>query len=229
MVNKLKLFIIKYKNKIRRYFTSNISKKAFIARRVQFFGLDNIEIGDHCAIGENTTFTVNDRSTREVSLRIGANTYIGRNNFFSVGRGVEIGEYCMFGNNCSFVCGDHVFDSPLVPYLMSGTTLEKRIYIGVNCWLGINVTVVGNVKIGHGSIIGANTMVTKDLPPFCIFVGNPGRIIKRFDFEKKLWIKGEEVESNQYFDEKIYLAYLRSNYGSLLISYYSASSQFGDI
>lgn len=224
---RIKLWYSQIKGMYKR--SKRISKKSFIGDRVQFLGLDNIEIGDNCVIGENTTFTVNDRSTKNVTLKIGSNTYIGRNNFFTVGKNIEISEYCMFGNNCSFVCSDHSFDTPLIPYRISGLTTGKQIYVGANCWFGINVTIVGDVKVGHGSIIGANVLINGDVPPFSIVVGNPFRIIKRYDFDSEKWIKGKDVASNIYFDEATYLNYLREKFGDLPIAYHSASSQFGDI
>jgi acetyltransferase-like isoleucine patch superfamily enzyme len=228
MIN-IKLFILKVKNRIKRAFSPNISASASLARRVQIFGLDNIKINDNCTIGENTIITINDRSTKEIRFSIGSNTYIGRNNFFTIGQGMRIGEYCIFGNNCSFLCSDHAFETPLEPYLMSGYTFDKSINIGTNCWLGINVCIIGNVNIGHGCIIGANAMITKDIPPFSMVVGNPSKVIKRYDFEKQEWVKNLEVSNSIYLDEAVYLEYIRNKFGKLIIAYHSSSSQFGDL
>jgi acetyltransferase-like isoleucine patch superfamily enzyme len=224
-----KLWYYKLKGCLLRVASKNISRHSFIARNVQILGIKHVVVGKHCVIGENTTFTVNDRSSKTISLIIGDNTYIGRNNFFTVGKSIEIGEYCVFGNNCSFLCSDHIFTTPLTPYRLSGATNDKKIKIGVNCWLGINVSVVGNVSIGHGSIIGANTVVTKDIPSFCMAVGSPSRIIKRFDFEKGLWITDGEIKDNIYNDESIYLEYFRKNFETLPKSYHASSAQFKDI
>ena len=56
-------------------------------------------------------------------------------------------------------------------------------------WIGEKVTVLPGITIGEKSIIGANSVVTKDIPPFCIAAGNPASIIKRYDFEKHEWVR----------------------------------------
>ena len=74
------------------------------------------------------------------------------------------------------------------------------VIIGNDVWIGENVTILGGVKIGDGAIIGANTVVTKDIEPFSINVGVPSKLIRyRFDIEdiaflNKLqwWNKPEE-------------------------------------
>jgi len=65
---------------------------------------------------------------------------------------------------------------------------SKPVFIEDNVWLGEMVCVLPGVTIGRGSVIGALSVVTKDIPPNCIAVGSPARIVKRYDFEKKIWV-----------------------------------------
>ena len=65
----------------------------------------------------------------------------------------------------------------------------RPIEIEDNVWLGEFVSVLQGVKIGKGSIIGTMSVVTKDIPPYCIAVGSPARIIKKFNFETAKWEK----------------------------------------
>jgi acetyltransferase-like isoleucine patch superfamily enzyme len=55
---------------------------------------------------------------------------------------------------------------------------QEQIDIGNDVWIGFNATILKGVKIGNGAIIGANTVITKDVPPYAVVVGNPQRIIK---------------------------------------------------
>jgi acetyltransferase-like isoleucine patch superfamily enzyme len=64
----------------------------------------------------------------------------------------------------------------------------KKVVIGNNVWLGENISILPGVNIGHGSIIGANSVVTKNVPENSIAVGNPARVIKQFDEKKQLWV-----------------------------------------
>ena len=65
----------------------------------------------------------------------------------------------------------------------------KPILIEQNVWLGESVCVLQGVTIGKGSIIGALSVVTKNIPPYCIAVGNPAKVIKEYDFITKRWLK----------------------------------------
>jgi len=229
LLKKIKITLVKYRNALRRYNAPNISKKTLFGPNVQIFGLDNICINDNCTIGENTLFTINDRSKKNIQLEIGRNTYIGRNNFFSVGKLIYVGEYGIFGNCCSFICSDHVFDNPLLPYSFSGNSYHKSIKIGVNCWLGHDVSIIGNVTIGHGCVIGAKTVITKDIPPFSMVIGNPARIIKSFNFNSSKWEAEVSLHDSIYYDEDTYLKFLRENFEVLPLSYHSSSSKYGDL
>lgn len=66
---------------------------------------------------------------------------------------------------------------------------SKPVNIGKRVWIGENVCILPGVTIGDGAIIGAGSVVTKDIPAECIAAGNPARIIRIFDREKKSWMK----------------------------------------
>jgi len=61
--------------------------------------------------------------------------------------------------------------------------------IGEGSWIGTKVSIIGSVRIGKHCVIGANSVVTKDIPDFSVAVGAPAKVIKRYDFERKEWIK----------------------------------------
>ena len=65
----------------------------------------------------------------------------------------------------------------------------KPVKISQNAWLGENVAVLSGVTIGKNSIIGANSVVSKNIPENCIAVGNPAKVIKKYNFETKKWEK----------------------------------------
>jgi acetyltransferase-like isoleucine patch superfamily enzyme len=65
----------------------------------------------------------------------------------------------------------------------------KAVYIEKNVWIGEMVTVLPGVRIGQGSIIGSNSVVSKDIPAFSIAVGSPARVVKTFNFESGKWEK----------------------------------------
>ncbi len=229
MLNSVKLLVHRYRGVFKRTFSKSISKKCLFGSGVQFLGLDNILIKDNCTIGDNTYFTINNRKEKDIQLIISSNVYVGRDCFFSVGKSIFIGDYSIFGNKCSFICSDHRFDNPLIPYALSGNSFNKSIRVGVNCWFGYDVTVIGNVSIGHGSIIGAKTVVTKNIPPFSMVVGNPGRIVKTYDFDAQKWLVGKLEIHSEFIDEERYLKYLKDGGTQMPLLYHSASFKFGDL
>ena len=66
---------------------------------------------------------------------------------------------------------------------------SKSVEIGDNVWIGELVSILPGVQIGKNCIIGANSVVTKSIPDNCIAVGNPAKIIKKYNFETKHWEK----------------------------------------
>jgi acetyltransferase-like isoleucine patch superfamily enzyme len=214
-----------------KYLRKNVGKRTYIDTTVQVHGWANLRIGENCTIGERTLITVNNRSRTGERIEIGSNSYIGRNNFFSSGIGIIMREFTMTGNNCAFVSSNHAFDDPRIPYALSGNTDGGVIEIGVNCWFGIGASVIGNVKIGHGSIIGANSLISKDVPPFSIVVGNPQKVIKQYDFKKGVWVRVDDATADfsSTMDEAQYLAMLKKKYPNTCTAYHSGSSRFGDL
>lgn len=211
----------------------NIGKNSYLSNKAQILGIKNLSIGSNTTIGDFSLITINNRESNSIKFVIGNNVYIGRDNFFTIGDLMRISDYCIFGNKCSFISSNHNFSNPYIAYSLSGATSSNNIHIGVNCWLGYNVSVIGSVKIGHGSIIGANSVVLKDVPPFCILVGNPGKIIKRFSFVTLTWVKIEEITTQHditnFPNENEYLLSLNSNNNCLSLAHHSASFDFGDL
>ncbi len=131
----------------------NIGKKTYIDKSVHIIGLKNIRIGSNNIISDDTWLNVNDRTDGKIGIEIGNNCYIGKRNFFSSSAKITLKDYFMSGINCSLLGSDHLIDEPLKPYIHTATTNDTSIYIGTNVRFGANVTVIGDVKIGHGSII----------------------------------------------------------------------------
>ena len=67
--------------------------------------------------------------------------------------------------------------------------------IGDGSYIGINAVIVGNVKIGKHCVIGANSIVTRDIPDYCVAVGSPAKIIKKY--EKNGWSRFKEPGVNE--------------------------------
>lgn len=95
--------------------------------------------------------------------------------------------------------GQHVFISGFNHGYADGTRdsneqelVRKEVVIGNESHIGANAVVVAGVHIGERVQVGAGSVVTKDLPSFCVAAGNPARIIKRYDPERKEWVRVDE-------------------------------------
>lgn len=67
--------------------------------------------------------------------------------------------------------------------------LAKPVFIGRRCWLGENVVILAGVTLGDGCIVGAGSIVTKSFPEYSVIVGNPARLLKRFNMDQGVWEK----------------------------------------
>jgi len=206
----------------------NQGTNTYIHSSVQVIGWKHVKIGDNSIISEDTWINVNHRQPDIFSIKIGNNCFIGRRNFLNSGGDLEINDYCLTGPDCCFLGSDHVYDSPFTPYIATGAT-KSSIKIGVNCWLGAHVNVLKNVSIGYGSVIGASTLVNRNIPPFSLVVGNPCRIIKRFDISRNAWVDLKDYhEDYERFmpTESKYLAILKKNHPKVYLPFLASSKIF---
>lgn len=94
-------------------------------------------------------------------------------------RSVKIGNYVLAASNVLITDFDHVVEPGGTPITRSRKYVAAPVTIEDNCWLGQNVVIAKGVTIGHDSIVGANTVVTRDVPPCSVVAGNPARVIKQ--------------------------------------------------
>jgi acetyltransferase-like isoleucine patch superfamily enzyme len=199
----------------RRLLGENCGPGVYLDPTVQVVGCTHVRIGHHTILSESCWLNVNHREPGRVGIIIGDNCFLGRRNFISAGALIEIGSYCLTGVDCHFLGADHVFASPFIPYLASGVTDGGEIRVGANCWLGASVTVLKGVSIGHGCVLGAGAVVTRSIPPFSIAVGNPARVVRRFDPGAAAWVPAAELSAAAEAalpGEEAYLAGLRERW-----------------
>lgn len=91
---------------------------------------------------------------------------------------VRIGRYVMFGPNVTITGSDHRFDIPGTPMIFSGRPELRETVIGDDVWIGSGTFIMAGVKIGQGVVVAANSVVTKDIPPYEIHGGVPAKIIR---------------------------------------------------
>ncbi|KAK5137819.1 hypothetical protein LTR08_006587 [Meristemomyces frigidus] len=111
------------------------------------------------------------------NVELGDNVFINFNCTILDTCKVTIGARTLLASNVSLFSGTH----PLDPDVRNGTKgpeLGAEVHIAEDCWIGGNVTIVPGVRIGRGSVVGAGSVVTKDVLPYTVVAGNPARKLK---------------------------------------------------
>jgi acetyltransferase-like isoleucine patch superfamily enzyme len=160
----------------------------YVHPSVQILGRANVALGANTVIGQDCWFNVNHRGDGRLAIGIGNQCFIGRRNFFSSGATIQLGDFVLTANDCHFLGSTHLVDDPMKPVICTGTSDSDSIIVGANTFIGAGARILGNVKIGHGCVIGAGSTVTRDVPPFSQAHGHPARVHKRYSFGQQKWI-----------------------------------------
>ena len=142
---------------------------------------------NHFSIGNRSViedFSTINNGVGDVT--IGENSLIGLGNVI-IGP-VKIGNNVILAQNIVASGLNHNYTDVTQPIHKQGVSVAP-ISIEDDCWIGANVVITAGVTIGKHSVIAAGTVVTKDVPPYSVAVGNPSRIIKKYDRDQKEWIK----------------------------------------
>ncbi|KAF2204283.1 maltose O-acetyltransferas-like protein [Delitschia confertaspora ATCC 74209] len=114
------------------------------------------------------------------NVSLGKNVFVNFNSVFLDTCRITIGSRTLVGPNVSFFAATHPLD-PVVRKGTAGPEAGKEIHVGEDCWIGGNVVILPGVSIGKGSVVGAGSVVTRDVPAFTVVVGNPAKILKKIE------------------------------------------------
>jgi acetyltransferase-like isoleucine patch superfamily enzyme len=161
---------------------------------IRIRGRKLIRVGNGFTTGFNCRIDAYTESNKEVVIDIGNNVQI--NDYVHIGavESIEIGDNVLIASKVFITDHNHgsyageIQDSPdSIP--QERPIYSKKVIIEKNVWLGEFVAVLSGVTIGEGSIIGAMSVVNKDIPPFSIAVGSPAKVIKKYNHFSKKWDK----------------------------------------
>ncbi len=167
-----------------------------IRRPVYIRGKKFLQYGKGLTTGYNCRLEMFDNGNGiKKKLIIGLNCKMGDNVHIAASERVVIGDNCLMASKIYISDTSHgdysdmsVDSSPdIAPD--DRPLYSKPVCIGNNVWIGENVCILLGVTIGDGCIIGANSVVNKDIPKDCIAVGSPAKVIKRFNRELNKWEK----------------------------------------
>lgn len=153
------------------YLPKSNSRISLGSRKIRSFLIRGFVEG---TIGSNVN--IQRRVTLSHRFSIGNNSGVGYNSVIQ--GGVTIGENVMIGPECYIYTQNHRHDDIVIPMIQQGYEIEEPVIIKDDVWIGSRVTILPGIVIESGAIIGAGTVVTKDVPPFAVFCGNPGHVVK---------------------------------------------------
>ena len=131
-----------------------------------------LSIGQNCAFENNLVFKYDSIWRKGPNIIIGDNVFIGHNTEFNISDRISIGDDCLIASNCKFIDHDHGFSVVNKPIRLQEPKLSP-IIIEDNVWIGTSCIILKGVTIGSGSIIGAGSVVNRNVPPNEIWCGSP--------------------------------------------------------
>ena len=139
--------------------------------RYKYFKNKLLYMGENVLIKPHTSIHSPEKISLDDYCNIGEHCYL-------LGDGeISIGKYTMLAMNVTVISYDHAHKEEEL--ICKQDIVCAPVYIGDNCWIGANTTILKGVSIGDNSIIGAGSVVTKDIPENSIAAGNPAKIIKK--------------------------------------------------
>lgn len=152
-----------------------------------------ISLGNSVTLMKDVWLNIVPTSDDGVKIKIGDRCIIGLRNTISAKNQIHLEPGVITA--ASVVMADHTraCDNIEIPIMDQGSTPGGRITIESGCWIGHCTAIIcngGHLVIGRNSVIGANSVVARSIPPYSVVLGNPARIVKRFDVARGEWITG---------------------------------------
>ena len=145
---------------------------------LEAFQEGRLEVGEGTLLEPHVWLT----APGEARIRIGEGTFLNVGVMVAAAELVEIGSHCMFANGCFVTDANHRVDDPDKPITWQGFTSKGPTRIGDNVWFGANAVVTTGVTVGERCVIGANSVVTQDIPPFSIAAGAPAKVLRSVEY-----------------------------------------------
>jgi lipopolysaccharide O-acetyltransferase len=166
-----------------------------VRRPIEIRGRRFIELSEGLTTGRFCRIEAQPETGEGIVLKIGKNVQMNDSVHITAMKDVQIGDNVLMASKIYMSDCSHGFydgtdnDSNPTMLAIERQYKTKRILICNNVWIGESVSILPGVCIGENSIIGANSLVNKDIPENSIAVGNPARVIKRYNFGTKKWEK----------------------------------------
>lgn len=168
----------------------SVGVKTTIFRPMLLVNVHYASIGERVLIrpGARIELVVTDPAAPP-RLTIGNRVNIEQNVHIVCGSSIEIGDGATITGNVAIVDVEHPYED-VDDKIRIGDRIRTRgnfVLIGQGAFIGFSAVILPNVKIGRHVVVGAHSVVTRDVPDYCVVAGNPAQIMKRYNFETKCW------------------------------------------
>ena len=157
-----------------------LGSRSFLRRSLNVNNPRAVAIGSHVTIASQFVLAdLRPNRGENPKIVIGDGCRILHRFQCNAAQSVRIGRNVLIASNVLITDSDHVVEPGGVPVTKNRKFITRPVHINDNCWIGQNAVILKGVTIGRDSIVGANSVVTHDVPPCSVVAGNPARIIKR--------------------------------------------------
>lgn len=176
-----------------RYRIKNSNGFLYIGKGCKIVGANNMKFGENVSIMPYTMLVAHGEKSR---IKFGKGTEIGMYSRIAAQHDVTFGNYVLTGPHIFIADYNHEFSDITQPVMHQGNCIKSTdsfpdggVHVGDGTWIGTNCVIAGTIVIGKNCVIGANSVVTHDIPDYCVAVGSPAKVIKKFNTESNYWEK----------------------------------------
>lgn len=190
---RLKLFTAKFKMFFLKGNFKRYGNGASILFPLRIRGARFIEIGKKVFIYDNSRILVFGDKNSDSILKIEDGANIGRFVHIVAVNKVTIKKNVLIADKVYISDNSHEYADINIPVMHQPVQFKGEVSIGENSWIGENVCILG-ASVGRHSIIGANSIVLNDIDDYCVAVGNPAKVIKKYDHHQGKWVSTKLIK-----------------------------------
>lgn len=190
-----KPFWYRLSNMKNRFLFGSYGKDVYIESGVVINRPRFVQVGNHVRIKRNTSINLHprDKKSKEILLFLGDHVIISEGCFISACNRLVIEENVGVSPNVMIIDNSRILGNVGLPSKEQDLKIGY-VHIGADSWIAYGACILPNVTIGKHCIIGALSVVNKDIPPYSLAVGSPAKVVKRYDFDRGEWVKVSESE-----------------------------------
>lgn len=165
----------------------SLSRSARFVSPFRLDGANSITVQDRTFFQRDVWLYCSGIDGVKAKLSIGKDCVFGYNNHITCVRKVTIGNFVLTANNVYISDNLHEYEDVAKPIIQQPVRFKRAVEIGDGAWIGENVSIIG-ASVGKNSVIGANSVVTRDVPDYSVGVGAPAVVIRKFDSQLQKWV-----------------------------------------